>query len=95
MLRAGRAHTEAAVDLDDPGRHCSRPGVICEVMNQDGSMARLPELIRVARDHGLKLISIADLIEYPAQARGARGAGWPRPRSRRPGVSSAPTPTRA
>jgi 3,4-dihydroxy 2-butanone 4-phosphate synthase / GTP cyclohydrolase II len=39
-------------------------GVICEVMNPDGSMARLPELIRVARDHGLKLVSIADLIEY-------------------------------
>jgi len=39
-------------------------GVICEVMNEDGTMARMPELIRVAREHGLKLISIADLIDH-------------------------------
>ena len=45
-------------------RACSRPGVICEVMNEDGTMARMPELIRVAREHGLKLISIADLIDH-------------------------------
>jgi 3,4-dihydroxy 2-butanone 4-phosphate synthase/GTP cyclohydrolase II len=38
--------------------------VICEVMNEDGTMARMPELIRVAREHDMKLISIADLIEY-------------------------------
>src|SRR3989304_599850 len=38
-------------------------GVLCEVLHPDGSMARLPELVRVATEHGLKLISIADLIE--------------------------------
>jgi 3,4-dihydroxy 2-butanone 4-phosphate synthase/GTP cyclohydrolase II len=42
-------------------------GVICEVMNEDGTMARLPELVRVAQQHDLKLISIADLIEYRRQ----------------------------
>ena len=39
-------------------------GVICEVMNEDGTMARMPELTRVAREHGMKLISIADMIEF-------------------------------
>jgi 3,4-dihydroxy 2-butanone 4-phosphate synthase/GTP cyclohydrolase II len=39
-------------------------GVICEVMHPDGTMARLPELVRVAEEHAMKLISIADLIEY-------------------------------
>src|SRR5438128_251254 len=61
LRRAG--HTEAAVDLATLAGMFPA-GVICEVMNPDGSMARLPELIRVAHDHGLKLISIADLIEY-------------------------------
>jgi 3,4-dihydroxy 2-butanone 4-phosphate synthase/GTP cyclohydrolase II len=61
LRRAG--HTEAAVDL------CSMAGlfpagVICEIMHPDGTMARLPELVRVAREHDLKIISIADLIEY-------------------------------
>jgi 3,4-dihydroxy 2-butanone 4-phosphate synthase / GTP cyclohydrolase II len=61
LRRAG--HTEAAVDLAQLAG-CFPAGVICEVMNQDGTMARLPELVRVAREHGLKLISIADLIEF-------------------------------
>lgn len=61
LRRAG--HTEAAVDLTTLAGMFPA-GVICEVMNPDGSMARLPELIQVARDHGLKLISIADLIEF-------------------------------
>src|SRR5438105_10548753 len=39
-------------------------GVICELMHLDGSMARLPDLVDVAREHGLKMVSIADLIEY-------------------------------
>ena len=61
LKRAG--HTEAAVDLSRlAGLY---PGaVICEIMNADGTMARLPELEAVARDHGLKIISIADLIAY-------------------------------
>jgi 3,4-dihydroxy 2-butanone 4-phosphate synthase/GTP cyclohydrolase II len=61
LRRAG--HTEAAVDLATMAGMFPA-GVICEVMNEDGTMARMPELIRVAREHGMKLISIADLIEY-------------------------------
>jgi 3,4-dihydroxy 2-butanone 4-phosphate synthase/GTP cyclohydrolase II len=61
LRRAG--HTEATVDL--AGLAGLYPaGVLCEVLHPDGSMARMPELIRVARTHGLKLISIADLIRY-------------------------------
>ncbi len=61
LKRAG--HTEAAVDLSRiAGLY---PGaVICEIMNADGTMARLPELESVARDHGMKIISIADLIAH-------------------------------
>lgn len=64
LKRAG--HTEAAVDLARlAGLYPS--GVICEIQNPDGSMARLPELIDYARTHELKLISIADLISYRLQ----------------------------
>jgi 3,4-dihydroxy 2-butanone 4-phosphate synthase/GTP cyclohydrolase II len=64
LQRAG--HTEAAVDLATLAGMFPA-GVICEVMNEDGSMARMPELIRVAEEHGMKLISIADLIEHRRQ----------------------------
>jgi 3,4-dihydroxy 2-butanone 4-phosphate synthase len=58
-------HTEAAVDLARlAGKVPS--GVICEVANDDGTMARLPELRVFAAEHGLPLISIADLIAYVA-----------------------------
>jgi 3,4-dihydroxy 2-butanone 4-phosphate synthase/GTP cyclohydrolase II len=61
LRRAG--HTEATVDLARlAGLYPA--GVLCEVLHPDGSMARLPELVRVASEHGLKLISIADLIEH-------------------------------
>lgn len=61
LERAG--HTEAAVDLARIAG--SEPaGVICEIMNNDGSMARLPQLIKFKEKYGLKLISIASLIEY-------------------------------
>lgn len=61
LVRAG--HTEAAVDIARlAGLNPS--GVICEVMNDDGSMARLPELTAFARQHGLKIATIADLIAY-------------------------------
>jgi 3,4-dihydroxy 2-butanone 4-phosphate synthase/GTP cyclohydrolase II len=61
LVRAG--HTEAAVDLARmAGRYPA--GVICEIMHPDGSMARMPELVRVAREHDLRIISIADLIEH-------------------------------
>lgn len=56
-------HTEAAVDLARlAGLYPA--GVICEIQNPNGSMARLPELVRYAKTHGLKLISIADLVRY-------------------------------
>jgi len=61
LQRAG--HTEAAVDLAQlAGLNPS--GVICEILNEDGSLARLPDLVEFKKTHGLKLISIADLIEY-------------------------------
>lgn len=56
-------HTEAAVDLARmAGLYPA--GVICEIMNEDGSMARLPQLMEFAAGHGLKVVSIADLIKY-------------------------------
>ncbi|CAN5253452.1 bifunctional 3,4-dihydroxy-2-butanone-4-phosphate synthase/GTP cyclohydrolase II [soil metagenome] len=61
LRRAG--HTEAAVDLARMAG-LFPAGAICEIMHPDGSMARLDELRRVARDHGLRIISIADLIEH-------------------------------
>lgn len=61
LERAG--HTETAVDLARlAGLYPA--GVICEIMNPDGSMARRPELERFARDHGLAMVSVADLIRY-------------------------------
>jgi 3,4-dihydroxy 2-butanone 4-phosphate synthase/GTP cyclohydrolase II len=67
LVRAG--HTEAAVDLS---RIAGLPpaGVICEVMNEDGTMARVPELARFARKHGLLMITIADLISYRMRTEG-------------------------
>jgi 3,4-dihydroxy 2-butanone 4-phosphate synthase/GTP cyclohydrolase II len=61
LRRAG--HTEAAVDLARLAG-LSPAGVLCEVVNEDGTMARLPELERFAKEHGLVIISIADLIAY-------------------------------
>jgi 3,4-dihydroxy 2-butanone 4-phosphate synthase/GTP cyclohydrolase II len=61
LVRAG--HTEAAVDLARlAGLNAS--GAICEILNKDGTMARVPELIRFARRHRLPIITIADLIKY-------------------------------
>jgi 3,4-dihydroxy 2-butanone 4-phosphate synthase/GTP cyclohydrolase II len=61
LVRAG--HTEAAVDL---ARIAGLPpaGVICEILNEDGTMARVPELTKFARKHKLLMITIADLIRY-------------------------------
>jgi 3,4-dihydroxy 2-butanone 4-phosphate synthase/GTP cyclohydrolase II len=61
LVRAGQ--TEASVDLSriaglDPS------GVICEVMNDDGTMARTPQLVEFCRQHGLKLVTVADVIRY-------------------------------
>ncbi|RKY33134.1 MAG: bifunctional 3,4-dihydroxy-2-butanone-4-phosphate synthase/GTP cyclohydrolase II [Candidatus Omnitrophota bacterium] len=61
LVRAG--HTEAAIDLAKlAGLYPA--GVICEIINDDGSMARLPDLVEFAKKHKLKICSIASLIEY-------------------------------
>jgi len=61
LMRAG--HTEAACDLALLAG-LSPAGVICEILNEDGSMSRLPDLIPFANTHGLKIGTIADLIRY-------------------------------
>ena len=61
LMRAG--HTEAGCDLAAMAG-CSPSAVICEIMNDDGTMARLPDLQTFATEHGLKIGTIADLIEH-------------------------------
>ena len=61
LRRAGQ--TEGSVDLARLAG-LQPAGVICEIMNEDGTMARMPDLVRFARTHQLKIVSIADLIEY-------------------------------
>lgn len=61
LVRAG--HTEAAVDIARLAG-VNPSGVICEIMNDDGTMARMPDLIPFAEEHGLKIATIADLISY-------------------------------
>jgi 3,4-dihydroxy 2-butanone 4-phosphate synthase/GTP cyclohydrolase II len=61
LVRAG--HTEASVDIAKLAG-LTPAGVICEIMNDDGTMARLPDLIKFAKLHKLKIATIADLIEY-------------------------------
>jgi 3,4-dihydroxy 2-butanone 4-phosphate synthase/GTP cyclohydrolase II len=64
LVRAGQ--TEAAIDLSRAAG-LYPAGVICEIMNEDGTMARVPQLSRFAKRHGLLLITIADLIRYRMQ----------------------------
>jgi 3,4-dihydroxy 2-butanone 4-phosphate synthase/GTP cyclohydrolase II len=61
-----QGHTEAAVDLSKMAGFAP-VGVICEIMNEDGSMARLPELLVLAQKHNMKVVSIADLVAYRKQ----------------------------
>lgn len=61
LRRAG--HTEAAIDLANMAGSQSA-GVICEIMKEDGTMARVPELVELAKQHNMKLITIKDLITY-------------------------------
>ncbi len=61
LKRAG--HTEAAVDLARMAGF-SEGGVICEIINEDGSMARLPQLLEFAQKHGMKIITVESLIRY-------------------------------
>ena len=61
LVRAG--HTEAIVDLTKlAGLYPA--GVICEILNEDGSMARLPQLEKMSKQHGIKMVTVADLITY-------------------------------
>lgn len=88
LKRAG--HTEAAVDLARlAGLYPA--GVICEIMNEDGTMARLPQLMEFAGTHGLKIISIADLINY-RMARENWCTVWQRQFCQPPSVNFRPMP---
>ena len=62
LVRAG--HTEAVIDIARAAGYDNPAGVICEIMNDDGRMARLPDLVTFAKAHGLKIASIADLIAW-------------------------------
>lgn len=61
LVRTGQ--TEGSVDLARLAG-CTPAGVICEIMREDGTMARLPDLLIFAEEHGLKIVSVRDLIEY-------------------------------
>jgi len=64
LVRAGQ--TEASVDLARMAGLVSA-GVICEIMNDDGTMARVPDLVKFCEEHGLKMVTVADLIRYRLQ----------------------------
>src|SRR5258705_3692736 len=67
-----RGQTEAAVDLASlAGLHPS--GVICEIVNDDGTMARVPDLSRLCRKHGLLMVTVADLARYRRETSSERG----------------------
>jgi 3,4-dihydroxy 2-butanone 4-phosphate synthase/GTP cyclohydrolase II len=91
LVRAGQ--TEAAVDLARiAGLYPA--GVICEIMNDDGTMARVPELAKFAKRHKLLMITVADLIQYRLRTEGLVQRVAPR-RCRPSTASSACMPTRA
>jgi 3,4-dihydroxy 2-butanone 4-phosphate synthase/GTP cyclohydrolase II len=79
LVRAG--HTEAAVDIARLAG-LQPAGVLCEIMNDDGTMARLPELTAFAQFHGLKIGTIADLISLSAAASSAMSSACWTSRSR-------------
>jgi 3,4-dihydroxy 2-butanone 4-phosphate synthase/GTP cyclohydrolase II len=64
LVRAGQ--TEASVDLSRIGG-LNPSGVICEIMNEDGTMSRVPQLTEFCREHNLKMVTVADLIRYRMQ----------------------------
>jgi 3,4-dihydroxy 2-butanone 4-phosphate synthase/GTP cyclohydrolase II len=69
-----RGHTEAAIDLARLAG-CMPAGVLCEIINDDGSMARTPELLRFARSHELPIVTIADLVHFIEHGRDRRLTG--------------------
>ena len=85
LVRAGQ--TEAAVDLARIAG-LTPAGVICEIMNDDGTMARVPELTKFARKHKLLMITIADLIRYRMRTEGLVDEG----RRGRPADRARPVP---
>src|SRR5829696_2840214 len=66
-----RGHTEAAVDLARLAG-LKPAGVICEIMNDDGTMARMPDLERLAATHGIRILNIGDLVAYRENERAIR-----------------------
>ena len=71
LQRAGQ--TEAAVDLARLAG-LNPAGVVCEIMNEDGTMARVPDLMPYCERHGLKMVTVADLIEYRRRTRSSSSA---------------------
>jgi 3,4-dihydroxy-2-butanone 4-phosphate synthase len=82
-------HTEAAVDLARLAGHPGA-GALCEIVNDDGSMARLPELRTFAARHGFLVVNIADLIAYRL-----RTEAWSRPGTGARAAAGGPVPTEA
>jgi 3,4-dihydroxy 2-butanone 4-phosphate synthase/GTP cyclohydrolase II len=87
LMRAG--HTEAGCDLARMAG-LTPAAVICEIMKDDGTMARLPDLEVFAREHGLKIGTIADLIGYRSRNESLVSGGPPRCTTRR-ACSTAPS----
>jgi 3,4-dihydroxy 2-butanone 4-phosphate synthase/GTP cyclohydrolase II len=75
-----RGHTEAAVDLARLA-NLNPSGVICEILNEDGTMARKPDLISFCQKHGLKMVTIADLVECRLECERVRLRGSTGPQS--------------
>jgi 3,4-dihydroxy 2-butanone 4-phosphate synthase/GTP cyclohydrolase II len=71
LVRAGQ--TEASVDLARMAG-LTPAGVICEIMNEDGTMARVPNLIPFCARHGLKMLAVAELIRYRLQTEGSHNS---------------------
>jgi 3,4-dihydroxy 2-butanone 4-phosphate synthase/GTP cyclohydrolase II len=89
LMRAG--HTEAGCDLAALAG-CTPSAVICEIMKDDGTMARLPDLQLFCAEHGIKIGTIADLIEYRSRNESLQKVGS-RPMRRRPMANSSPMPS--
>src|SRR5260370_27166398 len=65
-VRLSAGQPEASGDLGEIGGR-NPAGVICEIMNEDGTMSRVPQLVEFCREHGLKMLTVADLIRYRMQ----------------------------
>jgi 3,4-dihydroxy 2-butanone 4-phosphate synthase/GTP cyclohydrolase II len=70
-----RGQTEAAVDLARMAG-LQPAGVICEIVNDDGTMARVPDLVRFCKKHGLMMITVADLARYRLESKDDQSVAW-------------------